>query len=101
MHMQENLWNDYNHKWSTYLQQFQLNIKHEKDRTNHIVDYISRRIVTTVLNSYGHETSRWPKLYDNGNQHRIVSSDVRENFSCNLYDDSFLQSQRVHLPKTA
>jgi hypothetical protein len=53
-------------KWSTYLQQFHLNIKYKKGSTNNVADCLSRppiMALTTVLNSCGHETSDWPLLY--------------------------------------
>jgi hypothetical protein len=53
-------------KWSTYLQQFHLNIKYKTCISNYVVDYLSRPPVatlTTMLHSYGHETSKWPQLY--------------------------------------
>jgi hypothetical protein len=64
---QGKLQNDRHQKWSAYLQQFHLNIKYKKGSTNHVVDCLSRPPVaalTTVLNSYGHETSGWSHLYD-------------------------------------
>ena len=54
--------------WSTYLQQFHLNIKYKKGITNHVVDCLSQPLVatlTTVLDSCVHETSGWSQLYDN------------------------------------
>jgi hypothetical protein len=65
---QGKLQNDHHQKWSTYLQQFHLNIKYKKGSTNHVADCLSRPPVaalTTVLNSCGHETSGWPQLYKN------------------------------------
>jgi hypothetical protein len=67
MHTQAKLHNDHHQKWSTYLQKLHLNIKYKKGNTNHVVDYLSRPPVvslTTILNSYGHETSRWLQLYN-------------------------------------
>jgi hypothetical protein len=64
---QGKLQNDHHQKWSAYLQQFHLNIKYKKGRTNHVVDCLSRPHVaalTTELNSCGHETSGWSHLYD-------------------------------------
>eukprot|EP00253_Pinus_taeda_P015030 PITA_15030 len=63
---QEKLQNDRHQKWSTYLQQFHLNIKYKKGSTNNVADCLSRPLImalTTVLNSCGHETSDWPLLY--------------------------------------
>jgi hypothetical protein len=60
------LHNDLHYKWSTYLQQFHLNIKYNKGSTNHVSDYISRSpamALTTIIKFCGHEMSRWPKLY--------------------------------------
>jgi hypothetical protein len=68
MQTQGKLQNDHHQKWSTYLQQFHLNIKYKKGNTNHVTDCLSRPPVvalTTVLNSCGHETSGWPQLYNN------------------------------------
>jgi len=63
---QGKLQNDHHQKWSTYLQQFHLNIKYKKGNTNNVADSLSRQPImalTTMLNSYGHETSEWPLLY--------------------------------------
>jgi hypothetical protein len=67
MQTQGKLQNDRHHKWSTYLQQFHLNIKYKIGSTNRVVDCLSRPPVvtlTTVLDSCGHETSGWPHLYE-------------------------------------
>jgi hypothetical protein len=61
------LQNDCHQKWSTYLQQFHLNIKYKKGSTNHTVDYLSQPLVvvlTTVLNSHGHGMFGLPQLYN-------------------------------------
>jgi hypothetical protein len=63
MQTQGKLQNDHHQKWSTYLQQFHLNIKYKIGSTNHVTDCLSRPSVaalTTVLDSCGHDTSRWP-----------------------------------------
>jgi hypothetical protein len=68
MQTQGNLKNDCHKKWSTYLQKFHFNIKYKNDNTNHVADCVSRPpivLLTTVLNSSGHETSGWPQLYNN------------------------------------
>jgi hypothetical protein len=67
MHKKGKLQKDRHKKWSTYLQQFHLNIKYKIGSTNHVVDCLSRPPVmtlTTVLDSYDHETSGWPQLYE-------------------------------------
>jgi hypothetical protein len=67
MKTQGKLKNDHHQKWSTYLQQFHLNIKYKIGNTNHVVDFLKILPVATlaiVLDSYGHETSRWPQLYE-------------------------------------
>jgi hypothetical protein len=67
MQTQGKLQNDLHQKWSTYLQQFHLNIKYITRSTNQVVDFLSRSLATTltmVLDSCGHETSRWPHLYE-------------------------------------
>ena len=66
MQTQGKLQNDRHQKWSTYLQQFHLNIKYKKGSTNRVANCLSRPPVaalTTVFNSYGHETSEWSQLY--------------------------------------
>jgi hypothetical protein len=63
---QGKLQNNRHQKWSTYLQQFHLNIKYKIGISNSVVDYLSRPLVaalTTVLYSCGHEASQWPQLY--------------------------------------
>jgi hypothetical protein len=58
------LQNNCHQKWSTYLQQFHLNIKYNTRSTNHVDDYLSRPPVTTLttmLHSCGHEASEWPQ----------------------------------------
>jgi len=68
MQTQGKLKNHHHQKWSMYLQQSHLNIKYKKGRTNHVADFLSRppvAMLTIVLNSYGHETSVWPRLYRN------------------------------------
>jgi hypothetical protein len=67
MQTQGKLQNDRHQKWSTYLQQFHLNIKYKTGHTNRVVDCLSRPPVTTlttVLDSCSHETSGWPQLYE-------------------------------------
>jgi hypothetical protein len=67
MQTQGKLQNDHHQKWSTYLQQFHLNIKYKTGSTNHMSDCLSRPPVATltmVLHSCGHETSGWPQLYE-------------------------------------
>jgi hypothetical protein len=67
MQTQGKLQNDRHHKWSTYLQQFHLNIKYKIGSTNRVVDFLSRPPVvklTMVLDSCGHETFGWPQLYE-------------------------------------
>jgi hypothetical protein len=67
MQTQGKLQNDRHQKWSTYLQQFHLNIKYKTRSTNRVVDCLGQPPVTTlttVLESYGHETYRWPHIYE-------------------------------------
>ena len=62
------LQNDRHQKWSTYLQQFHLNIINKKGITSRVADFLSRPLVTAltiVLNSCSHDTSRWSQLYAN------------------------------------
>ena len=54
--------------WSTYLQQFHLNIKYKKGNTNNVADFLSGPQVAALnifLNFCGHETSGWCQLYKN------------------------------------
>jgi hypothetical protein len=63
---QGKLQNDRHQNWSTYLQQFHINIKYKTRRKNHVVDYLSRPPVaslTIVIHSCGHEASEWHQLY--------------------------------------
>jgi hypothetical protein len=65
MQTQGKLQNDRHQKWSTYLQQFHLNIKYKIGSTNYIVDFLNRSpvmTITTLLDSCGHETYGWPQL---------------------------------------
>jgi hypothetical protein len=67
MQTQGKLQNDRHQKWSTYLQQFHLNIKYKTKITNQVVDCLNRppiATLTTMLESCGHETSGWPHLYE-------------------------------------
>jgi hypothetical protein len=67
MQTQGKLQNDLHQKWSTYLQQFHLNIKYTIGSTNYIADWLSRLPVatlTTVIDSCGHETSGCHQLYE-------------------------------------
>ena len=63
---QGKLQNDRHQKWSTYLEQFHLNIKYKKGSTNNVAGCLSQppiMAITTMLNSCGNETSDWPLLY--------------------------------------
>jgi len=67
MQTQGKMQNDRHQKWSTYLQQFHLNIKYKTGSTNSVVNCLNRLpfvALTTVLDSCGHETSEWPQLYE-------------------------------------
>jgi hypothetical protein len=67
MQTQGKFQNDRHEKWSTNLQQFHLNLKYKTESTNQVVYYLNRPPITTlitVLDSCGHETSRWPHLYE-------------------------------------
>ena len=60
------LQNDHHQKWSTYLQQFHLNIKYKKGSTNNVANSLTRppiMAITTVINSCGHKTFDWPVIY--------------------------------------
>ena len=56
---QGKLQNDHHQKWSTYLQQFHLNIKYKKGNTNRVTNCLSQPPVATltiVLDSCFHDT---------------------------------------------
>ena len=65
--MHRKLQSDCHQKYSTYLQQFHLNIIYKKGSTNHIAECLNQPplfALSKMLNSRKHETSKWPKLYD-------------------------------------
>jgi hypothetical protein len=67
MQTQGKLQNDLYHKWSTYLQQFHINIKYKIGITNRVTDCLNGpplATLTMMLHSCRHETSRWPQLYE-------------------------------------
>ena len=67
MDTQDKLQNDRHQNWSTYLQQFHLNIKNKTGSTNHVIDFLSKPPVaslTTMLECCGHETFGSPQLYE-------------------------------------
>jgi hypothetical protein len=67
MQTQGKLQNDRHQNWSTYLQQFHLNIKYKTRSTNHIVDFLRKPpfvALTMVLEFCGLETFGWPQLYE-------------------------------------
>jgi hypothetical protein len=50
-----------------YLQQFHLNINYKTRSTNRIPDFLKRSPIVTLtmmLDSYSHDTSGWPQLYE-------------------------------------
>jgi hypothetical protein len=61
---QGKLQNDHHQKWSTYLQQFHLKIKYKIGSTNRVTGRPPVLALTMVLDSYSHETSGWPQLYE-------------------------------------
>jgi hypothetical protein len=67
MQTQGKLQNYHHQKWSTYLQQFHLNIKYKTRSINRVADCLNRPLVvalTTVLDSCSHKTSGCPQLYE-------------------------------------
>jgi hypothetical protein len=63
---QGKLQNDRHQKWSTYLQQFHININYKTCISNHVFYCLNRSpvaVLTTVLQSCGHEASEWPQIY--------------------------------------
>jgi hypothetical protein len=67
MQTQGKLQHDLHHKWSTYFQQFHINVKYKTRSTNRFIYFLSRppvMTVTIVLKSYKHDTYRWTHLYE-------------------------------------
>jgi hypothetical protein len=67
MQTQGKLQNDRHQKWSTYLQQFHLNIKYKTGSTYCVIDYLNRQTITTlttVIEYSVHYTYGWPQLYE-------------------------------------
>ena len=82
MQTQGNLQNDYHQKWSTYLQQFHLNIKYKKGNTNQVVYFLIRPPITTLntmLKSCVHDISMWPQIYDNDTEFDSIYQSLHAN----------------------
>jgi hypothetical protein len=50
------------------MQQFHFNNNYNNDSANHVGVFLSRPLdveLTTFINSYGHDTYGWPRLYNN------------------------------------
>jgi hypothetical protein len=91
MQAQGKLHNDRHQKWSTYLQQFHLNIKYKTGSTNHVSHCLNRPPVvalTTVLEFCGHETSGWPQLYETDPDFATTYQMLGENI---VFDNFHLQ----------
>jgi hypothetical protein len=106
MQTQGKLQNDRHQKWSTYLQQFHLNIKYKTGSTNLVVDYLNQPPVaslTTVLDSCGHETSGWPHLYEtypdfSTTYQMLGSNSVVTNF--HLQDETLCHLGHLYVPSS-
>jgi hypothetical protein len=92
--------------WSTYLQQFHLNIKYKTRITNRVIDCLSRSPVealTMVLNSCGHETSGWPQLYeidpDFANTYQMLGENVVVN-NFHLQDGLLCRLGHIYVPSS-
>jgi hypothetical protein len=111
MQTQGKLQNNRHQKWSTYLQQFHLNIKYKTWSTNRVVDCLSRPPVATLtmmLHSFGHEASKWPQLYksdlDFTTTYQMLDTDVividfhiQDRLLCHLGHLCVPSSERVKL----
>jgi hypothetical protein len=92
--------------WFAYLQQFHLNIKYNIGSTNCVVYCLSRPPVaalTMVLHSCGHETSRWPQIYERDpefstNYHMLVKNNTIVDF--HLYDGLLCHLVDLYVPSS-
>jgi hypothetical protein len=105
------LQNDRHQKWSTYLQQFHLNIKYNTGRKNCVVDCIIQPPVValiTVLHFYGHEAYKWPQLYQRDldfstTYHLLVQAvnvtdfHIQDGFLCHLCDLCVVARERENM----
>ena len=79
--IQGKLENDHHQKWSTYLQQFHLNIKYKKGSTNRVSNFLIQPPISTltmVINSCGHDTSRWSQFYASNHDFATTYQTVKE-----------------------
>ena len=103
---QGKLYNDHHQKWSTYLQQFHLNIKYKTGSTNRVVDFLSRPPVaalTMVLDFCVHETSGRPQLYETDpifvtTYQMLGNNSVISNF--HLQDGLMCRMSHLHIPSS-
>jgi hypothetical protein len=82
MQTQGKLKNDRHHKWSTYLQQFHLNIKYKPRSTNRFVDFLNRpptATLTMVLDSCDYDTFGWPHIYETNHNFTTTYKILGEN----------------------
>jgi hypothetical protein len=93
------------------LQQFHLNINYKTGSTNRVVYFLSRPPVvtlTTLLDSYDHETSGWPQLYETdpdfattykmlGENAVVDNFHIQDGLLCHLGHICVLSSERVKL----
>jgi hypothetical protein len=99
-----NMQNDRHQKWSTYLQQFHLNIKYKTRISNHVVNCLSRPLVAslaTMFHSCGHEASKWPQLYqqypDFGIGMTVTNFHIQDGLLCHLGHLGVPTSERAKL----
>jgi hypothetical protein len=96
---QGKLQNNRHKKWSTYLQQFNLNIKYKTWSKNHVSNCLIRTPVAAliiVLHSYGHEVSEWLQLYQRdtnfattyhllGTGANVTNFNIHDGLLCHLF----------------
>lgn len=92
---QGKLQNDRHQRWSVYLQQFHLNIRHKKGSSNKVADCLSRPPIaglTIVLDSCGHQSSTWEQLYSTDPDFANIYSNLVEGKSVSDFhlQDGFL-----------
>ena len=97
---QGKLQNDRHQKWSTYLQQFHLNIKYNKGITNNVADCLSQQLIvvlTTILNSCWHVTFDWSLIYKSDLGTKVPNFHLQDALLCHLGHLCVLSRERAKM----